>query len=116
MWRPATSRDVSRRDGSAARTRLLPRGRESGSGAQGGSIRSFGSDGEESRVNDTFAAGQTIVFDGTGFPGPRGLTVCGIRCDGRIPIQLDLITEVVLDIRDDGCTVRVVGLRAVDEP
>lgn len=80
------------------------------------SIRSFGSDGEESRFNDTFAAGQIILFDGTGFPGPSGLTVNGIRCDGRIPIQLDLITDVVLDIRDDGCAVRVVGLRAVDEP
>ena len=79
-------------------------------------LRHFGSDGVESDVTDSFAAGTTIVFDGVGFAGARGLSVNGTKCAGTFHIQVNQITDVVLRVDETGCEVEPVGIRPVEEP
>lgn len=79
-------------------------------------LRHFGSDGVESEDSDSFAAGTTIVFDGVGFAGPRGLSVNGTTCDGTFHIQVNRITDVVLRFGESDCHVDSVGIRPVEEP
>jgi hypothetical protein len=79
-------------------------------------IRSVGSDGVESRVVNSFQSGEVVEVDGTAFPGPRGLTVAGVECEGRFQVVQEMVTEVVLHMREDGCELTVVRIHAIDQP
>jgi len=79
-------------------------------------LRHFGSDGVESEESDSFAPSTTIVFDGVGFAGPRGLSVNGTKCAGTFHIQVNQVADVVLRVSETGCEVEQVGIRPVEEP
>jgi len=79
-------------------------------------LRHFGSDGVESQTQDSFAPGATIVFDGIGFTGPRGLSVNGTTCAGMFHVQVNQVTDVILHVDETGCQVETVGLHPVEEP
>lgn len=79
-------------------------------------LRHFGSDGVESQMHDSFAPGTTIVFDGIGFTGPRGLSVNGTDCAGRFHVQENRVTDVLLHVDGTDCQVETIGIRPVEEP
>ncbi len=75
-------------------------------------VRNFGQDGVESAVSDTFEPGQEVIVDGAAHPGPRGLTVNGVKCAGTFTIMGDQETDVTLRVSSETCestTVRVHG-------
>jgi hypothetical protein len=78
-------------------------------------LRHLGSDGIESQAGDSFAPGATIVFDGVGFAGRRGLSVNGTNCAGVFPVEVNQVTDVVLRISESGCEVEPVGIRPAED-
>jgi hypothetical protein len=76
-------------------------------------VGSFGEDGVASHVTSSFSKGDTIEFEGTGFAGWRGLTANGSKCEGRIPLTTNMVTEVVLHHRGATCEVTVSSVHPV---
>ena len=79
-------------------------------------IGSFGEDGVALQQRESIEAGQRITFSGIDLPGRRGVLVNDVRCEGWIPIETDRVTDVVLHLGADGCTVTVTGFRPAEGP
>jgi hypothetical protein len=79
-------------------------------------IRSIGSDGEASGVVDSFQPGDVIEVDRAALAGQRGLSVDGFACDGRFQVVEEMVTEVLLSLRDDGCRLTTVRIHEVEVP
>jgi hypothetical protein len=71
------------------------------------------SDGADSSVSTSVVAGDPVVVDRTTLPGAYGVRMNGTPCEGRIPVQGDRQTDVVVRLATDGCTIAV---RAIHDP
>lgn len=72
-------------------------------------------DGTDSSVSTTVAAGDPVVVDLTTLPGPYGMRVNGTACEGRFPVQGDRETDVVVRLATDGCTIAVGAIHDPEE-
>lgn len=67
------------------------------------SLRYVSSDGNVSRVKDEFQPNQRVVVDRTTPAGEHGVTVNGARCQGTFQVEAGLETDLVLQVRPEGC-------------
>lgn len=73
------------------------------------------SDGNDSSVSTTVAAGDRVAIDLTTLPGAYGIRMNGQVCQNRFPVEEDRHTEVVVRITADGCATAVKEIRDAEE-
>ena len=72
-------------------------------------------DGTDSSLSTTVAAGDIVAIDLTALPGAYGIRMNGTACQGRFPVEIERQTDVVVRTGTDGCDTAVGGIHDPEE-